>query len=150
MNKKVLWFVIVFFVFSGIFLPGEEKPAAPGVTVDEAVQEGSNQLIVWSSGDREVALKMVFMYAYNCQKRKWMDKVRLLVWGASTKLLSVDQELQEEIKKLKETGVELWACKGCADLYGVTQKLESLGIDVHYTGKDLADMQKQGWYVLTF
>ena len=79
-----------------------------------------------------------------------MDKIRLLVWGASTKLLSEDQELQEGIKKMKEAGVELWACKACADLYGVSKKLESLGIKVHYTGKLLADMQKTGWYVLTF
>ena len=150
MNKKVLWVIIVFFVVSGIFLPGEEKSKAKELAVIAEGQEGANQLIVWSSGDREVALKMVFMYAYNCQKRKWMDKVRLLVWGASTKLLSVDQELQEEIKKIKESGVELWACKGCADLYGVTKKLESLGIDVHYTGEELANMQKNGWYVLTF
>jgi len=150
MNKNVLWVLIVCFVLSGIFLPGEEKSKTKELAVIAEGQKGANQLIVWTSGDREVALKMVFMYTYNCQKRKWMDKVRLLVWGASTKLLSEDKELQEEIKKIKETGVELWACKGCADLYGVSKKLESLGIDVHYTGKELADMQKNGWYVLTF
>ena len=147
-KKNVSLLLIVFFLFSGIFLPGQEKSKAKEVTVNE--KEGANQLIVWTSGDREVALKMVFMYTYNCQKRKWMDKIRLLVWGASTKLLSEDQELQEGIKKMKEAGVELWACKACADLYGVSKKLESLGIKVHYTGKLLADMQKTGWYVLTF
>ena len=147
-NKNVSLLLMVFFMFSGIFLPGEEKAKATEITVIE--EGGANQLIVWTSGDREVALKMVFMYTYNCQKQKWMDKVRLLVWGASTKLLSVDQELQEGIKKMKEAGVELWACKACADLYGVSKKLESLGIKVHYTGKLLADMQKTGWHVLTF
>ena len=146
--KNVSLLLMVFFLFSGILLSGQEKSTAEEVNVID--DEGTKQLIIWSSGDREVALKMVFMYTYNCQKRKWMDKVRLLVWGTSTKLLSVDQELQEGIKKMKEAGVELWACKACADLYGVSKKLESLGVKVHYTGKLLADMQKNGWFVLTF
>ena len=146
--KNVSLVLIVFFMFSGIFLLGEEKATTKTVAAND--KEGVKQLIVWTSGDREVALKMVFMYTYNCQKRKWMDKVRLLVWGASTKLLSEDEELQEKIKIIKEAGVELWACKACADLYGVSKKLESLGLKVHYTGKALADMQKEGWYILTF
>jgi hypothetical protein len=118
---------------------------------DEGASAETKQLIVWTSGDREVALKMVFMYAYNCQKRGWMDQVRLLVWGPSGKLLTEDEELQENLAALKEAGVELYACKGCADLYGISDKLTALGITVKYTGTMLADAQKDdGWNVLTF
>lgn len=114
------------------------------------VQEADRQqLILWTSGDREVALKMVLMYAYNCKKRGWMDTVRLLVWGPSSKLLSEDEELQEQLEGLKEVGVELYACKACAEMYGVSEKLAGLGIDVQYTGKMLAELQQQGWHVLT-
>ena len=120
--------------------------AAGQAGVEEA---GRQQLILWTSGDREVALKMVFMYAYNCKKRGWMDTVRLLVWGPSAKLLSEDEELQEQLKGLKEVGVELYACKGCADLYGVSDKLSSLDINVMYTGTMLAELQQKGWHVLT-
>ncbi|UCH95362.1 MAG: DsrE family protein [Candidatus Aminicenantes bacterium] len=150
MKKNVLLVLILFLVLPVTLLLGfgQDKPETKDVAVDE--EGGASQLIVWTSGDREVALKMVLMYTYNCQKRKWMDKVRLLVWGASAKLLSVDQELQEKIKKIKEAGVELWACKACADLYGVSKKLEELGIKVYYLGDQLADMQKKGWHVLTF
>jgi len=112
--------------------------------------EPARQCIVWSSGDREVALKLVFMYAYYSKKQGWMDQVRLLVWGPSAKLLSVDSELQTKLEELKEMGVELLACKACTDSYGVSEKLEQLGITVRYTGKDLAEMQKTGWHVLTF
>ena len=56
------------------------------------------QLIIWTSGDREVALKMVFMYAFNCRKYSWMDNVRLLIWGPSDKLLVEDEELQNKLK----------------------------------------------------
>lgn len=110
----------------------------------------NNQLIVWTSGDREVALKMVFMYAYNCKKQGWMDNVRLLVWGPSGKLLVEDKELQQYLGELEKIGVELYACKGCADMYGISDKLTKLGIHVMYTGKMLADLQKEGWHVLTF
>jgi len=95
------------------------------------------------------AAGLVFMYAYNAKKRGWMDTVRLLVWGPSSKLLSEDAELQERLAGLKEVGVELYACKACADLYGVADKLGSLDIKVMYAGKMLADLQQQGWYVLT-
>jgi hypothetical protein len=116
----------------------------------QAEATGSRQCIVWSSGDRDVALKLVYMYTYNAKKQGWMDEVRLLVWGPSAKLLSVDLELQKQLKQLEEVGVELLACKGCADSYGVSEDLEKLGITVKYTGQLLADMQKTGWHVLTF
>ena len=108
------------------------------------------QLIIWTSGDREVALKMVFMYAFNCRKYSWMDNVRLLIWGPSDKLLVEDEELQKQLKELKNVGVELYACKGCADMYGISDKLIDLGVTVMYTGKMLADLQKEGWHILSF
>jgi hypothetical protein len=126
---------------------------APGLANAEetkSVQAEAKQCIVWSSGDRDVALKLVFMYAYNAKKHDWMGTVRLLVWGPSAKLLSVDKELQVELRHLEEVGVELLACKACADSYGVSEDLEKLGITVKYTGKLLAEMQQTGWHVLTF
>ena len=136
-------------LFFSVPLAASDAPA-DGTAEQTGVEEmGRQQLILWTSGDREVALKMVFMYAYNCKKRGWMDTVRLLVWGPSAKLLSEDQELQEQLKMLKEVGVELYACKGCADLYGVSDTLSSLDINVMYTGTMLAELQQLGWHVLT-
>jgi hypothetical protein len=126
--------------------PGNNEAADSSETAALGKQ---NQLILWTSGDREVALKMVFMYSYYCKKRAWMDTVRLLVWGPSSKLLTEDTELQEKLKELKQEGVEMFACKACADLYGVSDKLEQLGVTVKYTGTMLADLQKQGWHVLS-
>jgi hypothetical protein len=119
------------------------------VPSDPPAVSAQNQLILWISGDREVALKMVFMYTYYCRKNAWMDTVRLLIWGPSSKLISEDTELQGKLNDLKEIGVELYACKACADLYGVSDKLEQLGVTVEYTGTMLADLQKQGWHVLS-
>ena len=118
---------------------------------EESLSPDSSKLFVlWTSGDREVALKMVFMYTYNAKKNGWWDTIRFIVWGPSSKLLAEDTELQEEIRKMKEEGVELYACKACADLYGVSDKLTELGITVKYFGKDLTDLIKSGWHQLTF
>jgi hypothetical protein len=106
--------------------------------------------VIWSSGDREVAKKMVFMYTKNSKLKGWWGRVRLVVWGPSAQLLTTDLELQEELEDLQAAGVELQACKACADLYGVTDKLTSLGIEVIYMGVPLTQMLKTGWTCLTF
>ncbi len=120
-----------------------------GVSIGEEAGP-SSLLVVWSSGDRDVALNMVFMYTYNAKKNGWWENIRLLIWGASSKLLSEDKQLQQEIRKMKEAGVVLLACKACADRYGVSETLQALGIEVKYMGKDLTDMLKGGWKTLTF
>jgi hypothetical protein len=48
-------------------------------------------VVVWSSGDREVALKTAFMYTVNAKLKGWWPEVILIVWGPSAKLLSEDR-----------------------------------------------------------
>ena len=69
--------------------------------------------------------------------------------GPSARLLSEDAELQERLEGLKEGGVELYACKACADMYEASESLSAVGVSVEYTGTMLADLQKQGWHILT-
>jgi hypothetical protein len=152
MRTRFIVHAAVITALFGLFLGASVRAAdiqEPDMGAQKDVSAAKQQLILWTSGDREVALKMVFMYAFNCKKYAWMDNIRLLVWGPSAKLLSEDQELQARLKDLKEAGVELYACKGCADMYGISEKLSSLGVNVMYTGKMLADLQQHGWYVLT-
>ena len=73
-----------------------------------------------------------------------------MVWGPSAQLMTMGLELQEELEDLKAVGVELQACKAGADLYGVTARLKSLGIEVIYMGAPLTEMLKTGWTCLTF
>lgn len=107
-------------------------------------------LVIWSSSDREVALKMVFMYTRNAMIQGWWDNVRLIIWGPSSKLLSEDDELQAYIKNMRDSGVEVMACKACTDSYGISSLLEELGIQVIYMGEPLTSMLKDGWTTLTF
>ena len=127
--------------------------AGPVSAIEKTIDEDSSPsrlLIVWTSGDKEVAMKMVHMYAFNAKKNKWWDTVRLLIWGPSQKLVAEDADIQEYIKKMKDIGIELYACKGCADLYGIADKVAAQGVTVKYTGMDLTEWIKAGWTTITF
>jgi hypothetical protein len=107
-------------------------------------------VVIWTSGDRDVALNMIFMYSLNAKRNKWWNDVRLIIWGPSSKLLSVDMELQNEIGKMRKAGIILEACKACADRYGVAEDLEKLGIEVRYMGNPLTSYLKEGRKIISF
>jgi len=107
-------------------------------------------VVVWSSGDREVAEKMVFMYTLNSRLKQWWKEVTFIIWGPSAKLISEDLELQDYLEKLKDAGVILEACIACADMYRVSKKLAALGVDVKPMGLPLTGYLKEGRAVMTF
>ncbi len=107
-------------------------------------------LVVWTSSDREVALRMLFMYTRNAKRMGWWDDVRLLIWGPSAKLLSEDEELKAYIRDMKDIGIELIACKACSDGYGVSDALSDLGVEVMYVGELFTEMLQDGWTTITF
>ena len=132
-------------------LAAEEAPQEIPIPSEiEPIPESEKLLVVWTSGDRDVALKMVFMYTLNSKRFAWWKDVTLLVWGPSAKLLSEDKELQDYLKKIQDTGTQVVACKACADLYEVSEDLEKLGIDVKYAGNLLTDSIKSERHVITF
>jgi hypothetical protein len=144
---------IVVFILCVIFLlsaPVWAEKKAPMVPVPDKADSNDKLAVVWTSGDPDVAKKMVFLYTYNAKKQNWFKNVTFVVWGASTKLLSQDKELQDQIKKMKEAGIELYACKWCSDSYGVSDVLVKLGIKVIYYGKGLTKLIKEDWKILTF
>jgi hypothetical protein len=107
--------------------------------------------VVWTSGDADVAHRMVFMYVHNAQKRSWYDQTLLIVWGPSARLLAGDKDLQTEVRAMIKDGVKIQACKACADMYGVSPALTELGIEVKYMGVPLTKiLQDDGWDVMTF
>ncbi len=107
-------------------------------------------VVVWSSGDREIALKMVFMYTLNSKLNKWWDDITLIIWGPSSNLLGQDYELQEYISRIKRAGIVIEACKACTDMYGVSDKLKQLGVDVKYIGETFTAYIMEGRKIITF
>lgn len=120
------------------------------MTSHDTDQETSRLAVLWTSGDPEVATKVAFMYTLNAKRQGWFDEVTLIVWGPSAKLLSENQELQQAVAGMAEVGVEVVACKACADSYGVSETLVGIGIDVKYMGQPLTEMLKGDWEVITF
>ena len=107
-------------------------------------------LIVWSSGEIEVAKKLVLLYGSVILPRGYWDEAHLMVWGPSAKLLAENAELQTMVAKVLETGVKASVCVVCSDDYGVTDQLRSLGIEPTHTGELLTQALKNDWKVVTF
>lgn len=107
-------------------------------------------VVVWTSGDVEVAEKMVFMYVYNARKAGWFDEVTFIIWGPSAKLLSENEKLQERVKAMQDAGIKTEACIACASMYGVVDSLKNLGVDVKGMGVPLSNYLKEGSHVMTF
>jgi hypothetical protein len=148
--RKTLGLVILALLVSllGTTLMAQEK----ALTAKKELQPADKLVVLWTSGDRDVALKMVFMYTYNASTPRfgWWEDITLIVWGPSARLLAEDKELQDYVKKMKEAGITLEACKACADMYEVSEKLGELGVDVKYMGDVLTNYVKEGRHVLTF
>ena len=105
-------------------------------------------LIVWTSGDRDVALRMVLMYTANAGS--WWNSVTFLIWGPSQKLLLEDQEVQNAIKRIKNNNVRLLACATCAKEYGIVEDLKAHDIEVFGMGPLLSNWLQSDSKVITF
>ena len=116
----------------------------------EKLQNSSRLAVLWASGDPDVAYKACFMYTRNAKRQEWFDEVVLIVWGPSARLLAGDKELQASVKSMMDDGILVQACIACADMYGVSQQLAEMGIDVRGMGVPLTQYLKEGWKVLSF
>lgn len=115
------------------------------------MNENSNKLVIlWISGDKEVAVLSCLMYAQAARRKKWFEEVILLIWGPSAGLLAADSDLQEKVVAMQEDGVILEACETCCDMLGVTEELEDLGIEVKFLGETLTRYLKEGYRVLSY
>ena len=106
--------------------------------------------VILSSGDREVALEAGLVYPLNAAKKKWMDEVKLIIFGPSEKIAAYDTEVRGKIDELRKAGIEVMACKWCADRMNITAALEDAGIKVVYVGSIISQLLKDGWASLTF
>ncbi|MCX6284099.1 MAG: hypothetical protein NTW31_07695 [Bacteroidetes bacterium] len=58
--------------------------------------------------------------------------------------------MQGELDFVQQSGINVEACRGCTEAYGVTSVIRSLGIEVKYMGEVLTQyLQGQG-RVITF
>ncbi len=107
-------------------------------------------LIVWTNGDKEVAMKLPLLYGSVILERGYWEEAHLMIWGPSIKLAAGDAEVQERLKQMQATGVTMSACIVCTDDYDATESLAGLGIDNTHTGEMLtACLKDERWAVMT-
>ncbi len=115
----------------------------------EKVAKDDELVVVWTSGDPEVALNMVLMYTYNAKKQGWWQDVTLIIWGPSQKLAVRNEEIRDLLKTMREVGIRIEVCKACSDRYAISDELMACSFDVKYMGEPLSDYIRNA-HVITF
>jgi hypothetical protein len=113
------------------------------------MKEKTHLYILWTNDNPITAEKMVFMYGINSLLQGWWEKVTLIIWGATAKLVSEDVNIQEKIEEALNAGVHITACKACTDQLKVTEILEKMNIEVKYWGAPLTKILKNEDTLLT-
>ena len=146
MRKSIV--LILLFLLNGreAFTGGLPWPA---VVLDRLYLPFALEWFADGSGKKRTGMNMVMLYCLNSKLKGWWDEVTLLVWGASTGLLAEDDEVQMYLRTLQEAGVEIIACKKCAENLGAAEKLENLGVKVFYTGQYLTEKIQSGHKILS-
>lgn len=105
--------------------------------------------IIWTTDNVETAMNMVLTYGGNSMLNHWWEKVTIIVWGASQKLVASNPIVQDRIKELMEMGVFFSACQRCAGNLEVKAALEALGVETKYWGEPLTKLLKAGARIIT-
>ncbi len=107
--------------------------------------------VLWTSGDPDVAHRVCLMYTHVAKTADWFDEVLLIVWGPSQKLLAADKDIRAKVNSMKDDGIRVEVCIYCAETFGLTEQLRSLGFEVKPMGGPLTDILKSDdWKLLTF
>jgi hypothetical protein len=107
-------------------------------------------VVLWSSGDPEVAEKACLMYTHAARRNKWFNEVILVVWGPSEKLLAENSVVKDKVSLMKQDGVIVEACIACSNMYGVTDELKVCKVDVKGMGVPLTRYLKRGYKIVSF
>jgi len=128
-----------FFFFSGTLASAQKE-----------AQSKDTLVVLWASGDRDVAEKSCLMYTHAAKKYEWFEEVILIIWGPSAKLLAEDDGIREKVLQMQDDGVILEACVACSNMLGVTDELKALGVDVKGMGVPLTEYLKKDYKVLSY
>lgn len=105
--------------------------------------------ILWTTDNKDTVFNMIIMYATNAITCNWWKHVNIIIWGASAKLVGNDTQIQTEIMEMIHLGISIEACKDCSNNFGISEKLEKLGVTVRYMGEPLTEYIKAGEKVIS-
>lgn len=137
--------------YNFIILLGILLIAMPAVGNAQSDAENSEKLVVlWTSGDKDVAEKSCLMYTHAACKNEWFKEVILIIWGPSARMMVEDEDIREKVLAMQKDGVKLEACIACSNMLDVTEDLLELGVDVKGMGVPLTSYLKLGYHVLSY
>jgi hypothetical protein len=140
MKSKILFVLILLAGFTKTVNAQQTSVAGPSDTL----------VVMWTSGDPDVAEKACLMYAHAAKKNKWFKEVILIVWGPSQKLLTENTMLKEKVASMQKDGVIVEACESCSNMYGITGELKVCQIDVKRMGVVLTRYLKRGYKMVSY
>ena len=114
------------------------------------MEEKKKLHVLWTTGEKDVAIRMIFQYLVNAKANGWWDEINLIIWGPSAKLAAEDEEIQAEVRMCIESGMTIQACHVCTESYEVTKKIVKLGIDVRLMGEIFTEYLQGPDTVITF
>jgi hypothetical protein len=106
--------------------------------------------VLWTTGEKDVALRMIFVYLLDAKAKGWWDEINLIIWGPSAKLVGENRLIRQEIDLLLQSGITIEACQACTDSYKVTGLLTKLGITIRFMGDPLTEYLNSGDKLITF
>lgn len=109
-----------------------------------------NQLSILLTSDNIDTIElMVSMYAMNSVNNNWWNSVRVIIWGAPSKLILNSDKFKEIIRDMLENNVEVFACRACALKCQSVEEFEKLGVVVDYMGVELTHCLKYDEALIT-
>lgn len=108
----------------------------------------SKIVVIISSGEKEKALTGI-RYAFNAQKNKWLDEVKVIFFGPFEDLVCKDEDVADFAAQLLDYETPI-ACRSLSDSAGISGKLEELGYHVEYVGTIISNFIKEGYAPMVF
>ena len=105
--------------------------------------------ILWTNADPITSELMVFRYSEKAILDNWWDEITIIIWGATSELVAKNTTIQNRLKEISDNGVNISACKTCADALGVDGKISELGIELKYWGELLTKIIKENDKLIT-
>lgn len=105
--------------------------------------------ILWTNDNVLTAEHMLLMYAQNTLKKGLWDDVTIIIWGATSELVSQNTDIQKLIAQAQKDGVKFSACSACAANLGTTELLLGLGIELKMWGQALTELIKNKENLIT-
>ena len=106
--------------------------------------------VLWTTGEKEVAMKVIFPYLINAKANGWWDEINLIIWGPSAILAANDADILRQLQDVFDSEITVEACQACTDAYSVSEKLAGMGITVRYMGGPFTEYMQSEGKVVTF